>query len=210
MSEQDPRSTNTDDRTAGRGLGLGRRSLLGGGAAVVAGTAALAVPGGGVAARSNPARTSDAAEIRQLSIDYAIGTDAIAVGDADTGREIYRRIFTADASITAGFDPSAPSLSSTGPDEWTDAVIAAFAPFTATQHLLGTIDVSLGGNRNQPAAMTSYLQATHVYRDTPELLTVLGTYVDRVERTRDGWRIADRFLRFLSFSTIERTLPPVG
>ena len=208
MTDTDRTNRGIGDPSEGRAASpLARRSVLGGGAALAAGAAALVAPAGVASARSNPASTSDEAEIRRLSIDYALGTDAIAVGDVATGRELYTRIFAPDAPIRAGFDPAAPSLTSVGPREWADVVVGAFEPYLATQHLLGTIAITLGSNRRAPARMTTYLQATHVLRDSPELLTVLGTYVDRVERRSGGWQITDRFLRFTAFSTTPRTLP---
>lgn len=88
-------------------------------------------------------------------------------------------------------------------------VAEAFTPYTATQHLLGTIDVvfpDVRGPRRR-ASMSTYLHATHVFAASKELLTVLGTYVDDVVLVDGQWRIVERFLQFTSFETSTRTLP---
>lgn len=188
---------------------LGRRSVLGAGAAaVVAGSAAALAVASPASAGRNPVDTTAEVAIRQLAVDYAIGTDAIAVGDLDTALARYRRAFSPDATIAAGWDSAAPALSATGPDAWAQIVQNAFVPHLATQHLLGSIDVTLDGR--SAATMSSYLEATHVYRDQPNLLIVKGTYYDQVQRTAQGWRITARFLQFVSFNTVARLLPAVA
>lgn len=187
---------------------LGRRAAIGG---VAAAAGSLAVLVGGQTASATgggQARAADEAAIRQLSIDYALGTDAIAIGDFETGRRLYDGAFSENAPISAGFDPSAAALRAEGPEAWANVVIGAFTSYTATQHLLGTINVVFDADQRNRAQMTSYLQATHVLADAPELLIVSGTYIDTVERQRNReWRITERFLQFLSFSTTPRTLP---
>jgi hypothetical protein len=184
-----------------------RRALIGGGGALVG---ALGVVGSAAPAAAGDNRDElDAAAIRQLSINYAIGTDAVSRGDLDTARARYQASFTPDATIGAGFDPAAPALTAQGPEEWLGVVAQAFEPYTATQHLLGTIDVVFpaGPGRRRQASMSTYLNATHVLAATKELSTVLGTYFDQVELIDRNWRIVDRFLQFTSFETSPRTLP---
>jgi len=185
-----------------------RRTVLLGGGAAVAGAAVLVGTGTPVGA-SDVRDEREAAAIRQLSINYALGTDAVARGDLDAARALYEATFTADAAISAGFDPAAPALTATGPEEWLGVVADAFVPYTATQHLLGTINVEFPDQpgRRRQASMSSYLHATHVFEATPELLKVLGTYFDDVAVVDGEWRIVARFLQFLSFETVPRTLP---
>jgi hypothetical protein len=184
-----------------------RRVLIGSGGALAGAVAAVgaAAPAGA----SDVGDEGEAAAIRQLSINYAIGTDAVSHGDLDTARARYAATFTADAPIAAGFDRTAPALTAHGPEEWLGVVVDAFQPYTATQHLLGTIDVVFpaGRRRRRDASMSTYLHATHVLAASKELLTVLGTYLDRVELIDREWRIVDRFLQFTSFETTARTLP---
>lgn len=194
-----------NDQTLDSGRSVGRRTLLG--AAVVAGTAAVLVDSGTASAGSWH-NLQDEADIRQLSINYALGTDSISAGNKPRALEYYGRTFSADALITAGFDPAAPALVANGPQEWADVVENAFQPYSATQHLLGTIDIEID-NRRGPASMSTYLQATHVFTaPSKDLLTVLGTYYDTVERQRrGGWLIVKRFLQFTSFETSQRSAP---
>ncbi len=172
---------------------------------------ALRPDGAGAQSLDDVGRVVDEAAIRQLSVRYALGTDAIGAGDLDLGLRYYRRTFTHDAAVSAGFDRSAPALSTVGWESWAGIVRDAFVPYSATQHLLGTIDVEVGPevgpDQRRKGRMSTYLQATHVLADTPELLEVLGTYLDEVVLTDFGWRIARRFLQFTSFETVPRTLP---
>lgn len=173
---------------------------------MVAGTAAVLLPSGSASAGGWHS-LQDEADIRQLSINYALGTDSISAGNKPKALEYYGRTFSADALITAGFDPAAPALVANGPQAWADVVEKAFQPYSATQHLLGTINVDFDQLRGS-AMMTTYLHATHVVTANKDLLTVLGTYYDTVEQQRRvGWRIVKRFLQFTSFETSQRSLP---
>jgi hypothetical protein len=80
-----------------------------------------------------------------------------------------------------------------GPEAWADYVESVFrgANYRATQHLIGTVDVTLDG---ETAEMSSYLQAAHVVAAEPRVFMVLGTYVDTAVRQPEGWRIAKRTL----------------
>ena len=184
-----------------------RNALIGGGVALAG---AVGIVGSGAVASASDVRDElEAAAIRQLSINYAIGTDAVSRGDLDTARARYSATFTAGAPIAAGFDRNAPALTAHGPEEWLGVVVEAFKPYTATQHLLGTIDVvfPVSRGRLREASMSTYLHATHVSAASSELLTVLGTYFDQVRLVDGGWRIVNRFLQFTSFETAPRTLP---
>jgi 3-phenylpropionate/cinnamic acid dioxygenase small subunit len=70
----------------------------------------------------------------------------------------------------------------------------ALEPLAATQHLIGNVEVDLGGDE---AGARCYLQATHV-RSRPggdDNFVVAGTYLDRLERRSGEWRIVRRELR---------------
>lgn len=69
----------------------------------------------------------------------------------------------------------------------------ALTPLDASQHLLGTIHVSVDDNGTTAVAST-YFQAQHVRHGIPggDLYTIAGTYRDQLG-CRDGrWRIAQR------------------
>lgn len=115
------------------------------------------------------------------------------------GREIYRRIFTADATIVAA--GGSPVV---GPDAWADAVTKSNGSFSATQHLLGTQIVTMEGRRQ--ANMQSYLNALLEYAPGGNILIVRGTYFDKVRLTRDaGWQIFD--MNLVTTSVELRTHP---
>jgi SnoaL-like domain len=64
---------------------------------------------------------------------------------------------------------------------------------SATQHLIGNVLIELDGDS---ATSTCYLQAQHVGSGVAEgeQFIFAGRYLDRLTRTTDGWRIAERRL----------------
>ena len=71
-----------------------------------------------------------------------------------------------------------------------DRARTALTPLDASQHLLGTILVTLA----EEATAITYFQAQHVRRGTPggDLYTIAGTYRDRLVCSDGRWRIAHR------------------
>lgn len=181
----------TQPRTAGRRKFITAGAALAAGSAALVGSSAVASAGGGDPSQS---QLLDEAQIKQLAINYALATDMIGRGKRAEGLALYRQTFTPDAPIQAG---SSPTL--IGPEAWEEYVYNALKNFSATQHLLGTQNVTLpnGGNPKTGQA-SSYLHATHEYSPGGNILVVLGTYYDDVVRTKDGWRISKRTLVFVS------------
>jgi ketosteroid isomerase-like protein len=68
---------------------------------------------------------------------------------------------------------------------------AALEPLDASQHLLGSILVSVEGDT---ATAISYFHAQHVRAAAQggELYVIAGTYRDRLRRDPDGWVIVER------------------
>jgi ketosteroid isomerase-like protein len=66
-------------------------------------------------------------------------------------------------------------------------------PLSVSQHLIGNVTVTVAGDT---ASATCYLHAQHVLPGTPggEQFIFAGRYLDRLVRTPDGWRIAERTL----------------
>lgn len=66
-------------------------------------------------------------------------------------------------------------------------------PLDASQHIVTNPQVTVEGDA---ARSRCYLQAQHVKRGTEggDNFTVAGSYLDRLVRTPDGWRIAERRL----------------
>ena len=156
----------------------------------------------GVEKPSFAAETSslqDEAAIRQLTICYALGTDAIGTGEVDKGKALYKDCFTEDAPIAAFF-PDGQGTERTGPAAWATFVNEIFRDnaYTATQHLIGTINISIDHTTGTTASMTSYAHATHLLPNG-SINVANGTYEDEVVKTEAGWRIRKRTLKLITF-----------
>ena len=149
-------------------------------------------------------RLQDEADIRNLTICYAHGTDAIGRGDVTAGRAIYQPCFTKDASFSVVF-PNGQIEERTGSDAWADFVATVFqgAGYTITQHLLGTISIEV---QDTSATMSTYLHATHVLPNG-SMDIANGTYKDSVVKTEEGWRIQSRRLTLITFLNVAPTAP---
>lgn len=132
---------------------------------------------------------------------------------ADTLRELvdrreiedvlYRYAQTLDSHDWDGlrtcFTPDAVAdfLELGGVNEGIDAIVGlisgVLSGLDASQHLVGTPLITVDGDT---ASSSCYLQAQHVFKGAPggDHYLVGGTYVDRLTRTADGWRIAHRTL----------------
>lgn len=136
-------------------------------------------------------------EIEQLTVCYALGTDAIGRGDIQGGKNIYRDCFTEDATITAVFPDGVTTATRVGTSAWGDFVASVFQGngYVATQHLIGTVNIAVNGNT---ATMTSYLHATHKRSDT-SIDVANGTYEDEVIKQNGRWKIRRRTLKLITF-----------
>ena len=78
-----------------------------------------------------------------------------------------------------------------GVDQIVERTSNALGALDASQHLIGSISVSVDGD---VATSRAHFQAQHLRTGTPggDLYTIAGTYDDRWARTPDGWRIASR------------------
>lgn len=147
----------------------------------------LGTPGGS----DRPDWPATESAIRQLAVNYALGTDAIGRDEPETGRALYHQTFTPDADISIA---GSADTQRTGPDEWVGFVEGTFrgAGHVATQHLIGSTNI-VPSEDGESAEMSTYMHATH-RGPTGDLLIVLLTYIDHAVRTEDGWRIAKRTL----------------
>jgi ketosteroid isomerase-like protein len=78
-----------------------------------------------------------------------------------------------------------------GPEAIVGRARAALEPLDASQHLLGSILVTV---QDDEAQATSYFHAQHVRTGAPggDLYVIAGTYRDRLRRHADGWQIVAR------------------
>ena len=157
---------------------------------------------GSSVAAEQTSRLQDEVDIRNLTICYAHGTDAIGWGDVAAGRAIYQPCFTKDATFSVVF-PNGQQEKRTGSDAWSDFVASVFqgAGYTSTQHLIGTISIEV---QDKSATMSTYLHATHVLPNG-SIDIANGTYEDTVVKTEEGWRIQSRKLTLLTFLNLAPT-----
>ena len=210
-----------------RGKSISRRQLMVGGATLAAGSAALFA-----STRTSKAASDSAieevvakAEISELRRMYGKATDLLGAGkDHDhfggdeplstevkhfMARNIYRRIFTEDATISA----SGGALTGVGPDDWADKVAGALGAFSATQHMLGTQLVTIDEMPDDEGcggggSMQSYLNALHEFSPGGNIYIYRGTYFDKVRYNPDvGWQIYDMNLVFVSGELRAHTPP---
>ena len=127
----------------------------------------------------------DRTEIVELLHRYAT-----AIDDRDWAR--LATCFTADAVALYG-----PVL---GRQEGIAAIEktcrTAIEPLDASQHLVGTHEIELDGDR---ARARCYVHAQHTRAGMPggDNFVIGATYFDQLVRTPDGWRIRERELRIL-------------
>ena len=144
---------------------------------------------------------ADKHEIETLQRLYAKATDTIGHATAEKveeGRAIYHRIYTDDVQIrtaNTGADP----LVADGPDAWVDVVHGALKDYTGTQHLIGTQLTEINGDEGQ---LESYLNAWHKNPDG-SVYYFLGTYISKVRRMAEGWKIYDMTLRLDTSGTVQ-------
>lgn len=124
---------------------------------------------------------SDRFEIQDLIVDYAMAIDGSDFDALDA-------LFTTDAHI---------DYTATGGIAGTLAEIKAFLPdglkwFSSFQHLTTTAKIVIDGDQatgrticHNPMTLSNKDGSTHT-------MTVGLWYVDRFERTRDGWRFSER------------------
>ncbi|HSN98073.1 MAG TPA: nuclear transport factor 2 family protein [Candidatus Nanopelagicales bacterium] len=173
-------------------------------AALAVGGTLAAMPASGTPT-DHISRLRDRAEIEELTYCYAEGTDTIGRGDLEGGRAIYETCFAQGAVVEAYFptdDPDGPPSLTSGPSEWADVANTVFTTngYVATQHLNSNVRINLQGNT---ATMTTYLNAVHVIDPEGSIDLANGTYTDTVVRTPQGWKIAKRTLRLITFMRID-------
>lgn len=117
------------------------------------------------------------------------------VDEAEVGRVLTRYTAALDAKdwdlLASCFAPSPVYVHPGGRLEGLPAVVArcaaALDPLDATQHLLLNVVVDVDGDT---ARASSSFSAQHVRAG--RTYVIAGSYRDRLVRTADGWRIAER------------------
>jgi hypothetical protein len=147
------------------------------------------------------AMVADKHEIETLQRLYAKATDLIGLGTAEKveeALEIYHRIYTDDAKIRTA-NAGDLSFEADGADEWAGICREALKDYVGTQHLIGTQLTEVDGDTGQ---LESYLHAWHKNPDG-SVYYFLGTYISKVRRSHEGWKIYDMTLRLDTSGTAQ-------
>lgn len=126
-------------------------------------------------------RVADRIEIEELLARYAW-----AMSDKDW--TAWQGVFADGASVdyaTAGGPTGSPAEAAS----WLEGTFAMFE--SAISHI-GNVVVDFDGD-DAASVRSLYKMAMKIAGDPPTHLEACGWYRDRVVRTADGWRIADRF-----------------
>jgi 3-phenylpropionate/cinnamic acid dioxygenase small subunit len=127
------------------------------------------------------AEIADRLEIQDLLTRYCRAIDTRAWDDLDT-------IFTPDATIdytaAGGVRGAFPEVKA-----WLAEVLPRFA---MTQHLVTNHDIQVDGDRATSRVYVYNPMGTRNAAGTLDLFFFGGWYNDRLVRTPDGWRIAER------------------
>ncbi|GHF50257.1 3-phenylpropionate/cinnamic acid dioxygenase small subunit [Amycolatopsis bartoniae] len=131
---------------------------------------------------SHETRLYDRAEISDVQLRYATGTDS-------RDWELFRSCFTDEVEVdfSEGFGQPVVRLNA---DDWVQSTAPRMESFTATHHMITNLAITFDGDDH--ATCVAYLRATHhLPNNTGDSdQTVYGYYTNRFERTASGWRIA--------------------
>jgi len=118
---------------------------------------------------------ADRLACQDVMASYAKGVD-------ERDFELYRSCFADDVKIVGFGDAQID-----GGDAWTDYVVGALNNFTKTQHMLGPQLATINGDT---ADCRTDVQAWHLMKEpADQTLTLWATYLSRMQRTDDGWKI---------------------
>ena len=133
---------------------------------------------------------SDRIEIDDLLIRYTVAIDT-------KDWELLDTVYTPDAKIdyttSGGIKGEYPEVRT-----W---LAKALAPFTMTQHLISNSVVQIDGDTATARTMVFNPMGTEDGKGGLKLFYVGAWYDDKLVRTEDGWRIAERFEEKAFFDT---------
>jgi 3-phenylpropionate/cinnamic acid dioxygenase small subunit len=131
----------------------------------------------------NVEEVADRLEIEDLLTRYATAVDT-------RDWNLYKTVFTPDAFI----DYTSSGGIRGGLDEVAKWMARALSIFSMSQHLVTNRDIRLEGDAATSRSYFYNPMATTRPDGSQELIFVGGYYRDRLRRTADGWRIAERIL----------------
>ena len=127
-----------------------------------------------------PREISDRLRINDLLVTYAAALDA---RDWDLVRTVFTDDAVLDYSVFGGPRGSV--------DEAVEWLAKALARVRVTQHLITNVLVQLGSDTAEVTSAVFNPLGTET-----DVVLVGGSYHDRIERTADGWLIAERKAEF--------------
>ena len=122
----------------------------------------------------------------RIAIDDVLTRYATAVDARDW--DLYRSVFTADAVI----DYTSSGGIRGGVTEVTTWLSDALSIFSMSQHLVTNRDIRVTGDTATSRSYFYNPMGRTKRNGTLELMFVGGFYRDKLRRTADGWRIAER------------------
>jgi 3-phenylpropionate/cinnamic acid dioxygenase small subunit len=125
---------------------------------------------------------SDRIEIDDLLIRYTVAIDEKDWNLLDT---VYTPDALIDYTTSGGIKGEYPEVRA-----W---LAKALAPFTMTQHLISNSVIELDGDTATGRTMVFNPMGTDDGRGGLNMFYVGAWYEDKLVRTADGWRIAERF-----------------
>jgi len=133
-------------------------------------------------ANSNDLTVGDRFKIVETMNKYAIGIDT-------KNYDLFRSIFLNDVEVKVIYDPNwrgGGEVEFKGKENWVNYVEEAISQYRSTQHMLGNPMINFDGNI---AIVRTDLQATHYYKDKPELSTTLWGFYETHMVKDKGWKI---------------------
>ncbi|MFN2327709.1 MAG: nuclear transport factor 2 family protein [Chromatocurvus sp.] len=130
--------------------------------------------------------------IHDLLVDYCLYLDRMEL-------QSLAALFTADCAVVYGEDPRLQSRGAAA----LAASLERMWRWTRTSHHLSNVRIAFEGE--DVADVTSYVMAWHERPDGSSA-TIYGQYRDRIVRTIEGWRIAERRM-FMNGSDAGFTVP---
>jgi 3-phenylpropionate/cinnamic acid dioxygenase small subunit len=148
----------------------------------------------------NVEEIADRMEIEDLLTRYCTAVDT-------RDWDLYRTVFTADAFI----DYTSSGGIRGGLDEVAKWMAEVLSIFSMSQHLVTNRDIRIEGDAATSRSYFYNPMAVTKRDGSQELTFVGGYYRDRLSRTADGWRIAERILDTAWTSTSPgASSPPSG
>ncbi len=140
---------------------------------------------------------SDRLEIEQLLTRYV---DALDRRDFDAWDEVFMADAYVDYRATGGIDGSYPAVKA-----WVRDVMQRFPNY---QHLLGNFVIRVSGDTATSRTACFNPMQVPLPGGLSQVMFIGLWYVDKLVRTKDGWRISERVEEKCYFHNVPAAAPP--